>query len=86
MNKFMRKLRKSNHFKCSIEEEESSKERRRGENLTISNSVNQEYHIARIEDQLQNWTITKVDPKTIYQISTFNLIMHQILIKKYPNS
>ena len=49
------------------EEEESSNEHRRGENLTISNT-NQEYQIDRIEDQLQNWTIPKVDPKTIYQI------------------
>ena len=72
MNEFLRKLRKSNHFKCSTNEEESSNEHRRGENLTISNTVNQEYQIARIEDQLQNWTIPKVDPKTIYQISTFN--------------
>ena len=68
MNKFLRKLRKSNRFKCSTNEEESSNEHRRGENLTISNTVNQEYQIARIEDQLQNWT----DPKTIYQISIFN--------------
>ena len=50
----------------------SSNENRRGENLTISNIVNQEYQIARIEDQLQNWIIPKVDPNPIYQISTFN--------------
>ena len=51
MNEFMRKLRKSNHFKCPTEEEEeNSNEHRREENLTVSNTVNQEYQIARIED------------------------------------
>ena len=66
MNEFLRKLRKSNHFKCSTNEEESSNEHRRGENLTISNTVNPEYQISRIEDQLQNWTI----PKVILKLST----------------
>ena len=51
-----------NFLECSTDEEESSNEHRRGENLTISNTVNQEYQIARIEDQLKNWTIPKVDP------------------------
>ena len=49
MNEFLRKLRKSSHLKCSTDEEESSNEHRRGENLTISNTVNQEYQIVRIE-------------------------------------
>ena len=47
MNEFVRKLRKSNHFTCPTEEE-SSNEHRRGENLTISKTVDQEYQIARI--------------------------------------
>ena len=88
MNEFLRNLRKSSHLKCSTDEEESSNEHRRGENFTISNTVNQEYQIARIEDQLKNWTIPKVDPKTIYQISTFNFTQRSCIkfSEEHPNS
>ena len=65
MNEFLRKLKKSNHFKCSTNKEESSNEHRRGENLTISNTVNQEYQIASLFQLLSKFYFVTSRPAHI---------------------
>ena len=54
MNEFMTKLIKSNHFKCSTKEKKIQMNTEEEKISPSQNTVNQEYQIVRIEDQLQN--------------------------------
>ena len=53
---------------------------------TVKNSIKEEYDIPQNLDELNRWTIPKVEPKTIYRLGTFERIGLKQVVKTTEES